>query len=76
MVNSTLALNETLLQYSDVSSTKYRLDIYYSEVARENIPLTVIEGNSESFLNELQKVGISPSDYPAMKEFLQKVESL
>ena len=38
-------LNESLLQYSDVSVVHYELDVYYSEMNSYKYPPTIYEGN-------------------------------
>jgi hypothetical protein len=77
VINNTLALDDTLLQYSLVDDVTYELQVYYTQITPENRDALSVNGTSDSFLGELERVlGISSEDIVGFKKFLQGVENM
>lgn len=77
VVDNTENLDETLLQYSDISNTTFQLEVYYTQIDESNRNKMVVEGDSSNFENELERVlGISSADVSTFKAFLQSVENM
>ena len=54
VVEQTQTLDDTLLQYSDIGNTTFRLEVFYSEVTEENKGKMVVVGDSDSFEDNLE----------------------
>lgn len=49
IVDNTLTLDNTLLQYSDISNTTYKLEIFYTQIDQNNRDKMIVEGSSDDF---------------------------
>lgn len=76
IMDQTDRLNETLLQYSDTSNVRYRMNVYYSDIDSSNMSQTIYEGNADEFVEQLSHIPLHNESYAEMKSFIQDVESM
>lgn len=60
-----------------MDDVNYELQIYYSDLSKENSDIMVVRGDSETFIDQLrEQIGLEQNNSVRVKTFIQKVESM